>query len=74
MKLPVYLIADNSSLEDDVFVVHTEFPRFILNVSTDEIEWLDTISEQEAKENAEIIEESVKNAYKFFDEEMKNYE
>ncbi len=74
MKLPVYLIADNSSLEDDVFVVHTEFPRFILNVSTDEIEWLDTISEQEAKENADAIEEAVKNAYEFFDEEMKNYE
>ncbi len=74
MKLPVYLIADNSSLEDDIFVIHTEFPRFILNVSTDEIEWLDQFTEQEAKENADTIEESVKKAYDFFDEEMKNYE
>jgi len=74
MKLPVYLIADNSAHEDDIFVIHTEFPRFILNLNTDEIEWLDQFSEQEAKENADIIEESIKNAYDFFDSEMKNYE
>jgi len=74
MKTPPYLIADNSTLENDIFVIHTEFPRFLLNLYTDEIEWLDQFSEQEAKENADIIEESVKKAYDFFDAEMKNYE
>ncbi len=74
MKIPPYLIADNSSLEEDVFVIHTDFPRFILNVATDEIEWLDSFSQQEAEENADAIEEAVKKAYEFFDEEMKNYE
>ncbi len=74
MKLPVYLLADNSSYEDDVFVIHTEYPRFILNVATDEIEWLDRFSEQEAKENADSIEESIKKAYEFFDNEMKKYD
>ncbi len=74
MKLPVYLIADNSSLKDDIFVIHTEFPRFILNISTDEIEWLDSFSDKEAKENADSIEQAVKKAYEFFDSEMKNYE
>ncbi len=74
MKLPVYLIADNSSLKDDIFVIHTEFPRFILNISTDEIEWLDSFSDKEVKENADSIEKAVKKAYEFFDSEMKNYE
>jgi len=74
MKLPTYLIADNSALQDDIFVIHTEFPRFILNIYTDEIEWLDNFSEKEAKENADIIEQAVKKAYDFFDKEMENYE
>jgi hypothetical protein len=74
MELPTYLIADNSSLQDDIFVVHTEYPRFILNVNTDEIEWLDQFSEQEAKENADTIEQAIKKAFDFFDQEMKNYE
>ena len=74
MKLPQYLIADNSQLENDIFVIHTNFPRFILNIHTDEIEWLDNFSEKEAKENADIIELAIKKAYEFFDNEMKSYE
>ncbi len=74
MTLPKYLIADNSALEEDIFVLHTAFPRFLINLNTDEIEWLDEFSRQEAEENAALIEEAVKGAYNFFDEEMKNYE
>ena len=74
MKLPEFLIADNSSLQDDIFVMHTVFPRFILNVATDEIEWLDDFNEQEAEEYADVIEQTVKAAYDFFENEMKNYE
>ncbi len=74
MKLPEYLIADNSELQDDIFVLHTGFPRFIINIATDDIEWLDKFTEQDAKENADVIEAVVKGAYDFFDEEMKRYE
>ncbi len=74
MKLPEFLIADNSTLPDDIFVLHTVFPRFILNVATDEIEWFDQFSEQEANENVDVIEQTVKAAYDFFEKEMKNYE
>ena len=74
MKLPEFLIADNSALQDDIFVLHTGFPRFIINMATDEIEWFDQFSEQEAKENADVIELAVKAAYDFFDEEIKKYE
>ena len=74
MTLPKYLIADNSQLEDDIFVLHTEFPRFLVNLNTDEIEWFDSFSKQDAQENAELIEQVVTGAYDFFDWEMKNYE
>ena len=74
MKLPKYLIADNSDFEEDIFVLHTDFPRFIININSDEIEWLDSFSEQEAKDNADIIEQSISAAYIFFDKEMKSYE
>lgn len=74
MKLPEYLIADNSELQDDIFVLHTGFPRFLINMVTDEIEWLDQFSEQDAKDNADTIETAVKGAYDFFDAEMKHYE
>jgi len=74
MKLPKYLVADNAQLIDDIFVLHTEFPRFLININTDEIEWLDEFSQEDAKQNAQIIEESVAGAFDFFDEEMKNYD
>jgi len=74
MKLPKYLIADNAQLVDDIFVLHTEFPRFLININTDEIEWLDEFSQEDAEQNAQIIEESVAAAFDFFDAEMKNYD
>ena len=29
MDLPKFLIADNSDLEEAIFVAHTEYPRFM---------------------------------------------
>jgi len=43
-------------------------------LTTDEIEWFDEFSKQEAEDNADLIEQSVQSAYEFFDNEMKNYE
>ena len=37
MDIPKFLIADNSSLKDEIFVLHTDYPRFFLNVSNDEM-------------------------------------
>ena len=36
-------MADNSEFPEDLFVVHTEYPRFILNVEEEEVEWLDDL-------------------------------
>ena len=39
MNLPKFLLADNSQFPEDIFVLHTEFPRFVINLKDDEIEW-----------------------------------
>lgn len=75
MDLPKFLLADNSSLPDDIFVIHTEYPRFILNLANDEMEWIDDLEEDEEQE--ELINEVsslIELANQFYDEEMEKYE
>ena len=70
MELPKFLIADNSELEDVLFVVHTEYPRFILNVLNDEMHWLEEFD----KEDESILKSEshflIEAAFKFYDKEM----
>lgn len=72
MKLPKFLLADNSDYEE-AFVLHTEYPRFLINVETDEVEWFDEVDEEEAD-----VQNQVKNilddAYAFFENELEAYE
>ena len=63
MEVPKFLIADNSSLEDEIFVLHTAYPRFLLNVSNDDVLWLEEFSQ-------DLIEE----ALSFFDKEIEALE
>ena len=72
MDLPKFLIADNSELEDALFVIHTEYPRFILNVYNDDINWLE---EFDKEDEAALKSEShglIEAAFKFYDKEMEN--
>ena len=74
MELPKFLIADNSCLKDDLFVVHTEYPRFILNISNDEVHWLE---EFDKEDESSLVSESkplIESALAFFDSEMKSLE
>ena len=32
MELPKFLLADNTDYPTAIFIVHTEFPRFVLNL------------------------------------------
>lgn len=75
MDLPKFLVADSSELPDDIFIVHTEYPRFIINLSTDEIEWIDDLNKDE--EEDELVNEVsslLEMANKFYENEMKKYE
>ena len=72
MTLPKFLLGDNTDHPDDIFVVHTEYPQFIINLVNDEIEWMDDLQgdeEELAIEIAQLIEE----ASLFYDKEMERY-
>jgi len=72
MELPKLLIADNSKFEDALFIVHTEYPRFILNVTNDEVHWLE---EFDKEDEANLEEEStslIEAAFAFYDAEMES--
>ena len=72
--LPTFLIADNSQeTPENVFVVHTDFPRFIAQFELDDIEaepvifWFD-----ETPENKDEIENFASLAFNFLMDEMES--
>lgn len=74
MTLPKFLLGDNTDFQDAIFVIHTEFPRFVIDLATDEIEWLE---ELDASEKDELEMETViliEQASAFYDREVTRYE
>jgi hypothetical protein len=74
MELPKFLIADNSTLKDDLFIVHTEYPRFILNVSNDEVHWLEEFEKEDQTALAGESDALIESAFSFYDAEMESLE
>lgn len=75
MELPKFLLGDNTnSQEDDIFVIHTEFPRFIINLKDDEIEMWDDLIGSDEEELSLLVAEYIEEASQFYDAEMKAYE
>lgn len=74
MNLPKYLLADNSNHPEDIFVLHTEFPRFLINLKDDEIEWFEDLSGEREDDIASEVSNLIEGASQFYDEEMAKYE
>ncbi len=74
MELPKFLIADNSTLKEELFVVHTEYPRFIINISNDEVHWLEEFEKDDEESLTTESEILIKAAFAFFDKEIKSLE
>lgn len=74
MTIPKYLIGDNSDFPDAIFVIHTEFPRFIIDLTKDEIEWLEEFDSQDKAELATETENAIQEATAFYDYEIAKYE
>ena len=56
MNFPKFLVADNTDLPEAVYIVHTEFPSFILNLENDEVKWLDDIGDESEEDLTKILE------------------
>jgi len=74
MNLPKFLLADNSEFPDDIFVIHLDFPRFIINLANDEVELLEDIDADEEKEVGEELEKLIVDAVAFYDKEVAGYD
>ena len=74
MKLPKFLLADNTDCPDDIFILHTEYPRFIINLVDDEIEWLEDLVNDSQSSLENEVQLLIEEASSFYDREMQRYE
>lgn len=74
MNIPKFLLADNSKHPEDIFVLHTEYPRFLINLKDDEIEWFEDLSGEKEEDLTEELADLMDKAGEFYDAEMKGYE
>ena len=70
MELPKFLLADNSSLQNVFFIIHTEYPRFIMNVTNDEVHWLEDFDKKDEEILDSRAEQLINEALSFYDKEI----
>ena len=74
MELPKFILGDNTDLPNAIFVVHTEFPRFIINLENDEVEWFEDFDQHDEKELLSEMEILIEEASQFYDREVSRYD
>lgn len=74
MELPKFLLGDNTDCPDDIFVIHTEFPRFLINLVDDEIEWWEDFAGEDQAELEVQVATLIEQASEFYDREMERYQ
>lgn len=74
MDLPEFLYGDNTDFSEDIFIIHTQFPRFIINLRNDEVEWLEEFDKEDEEDLQEQMQFYITEAAKFFDREVKRYQ
>ena len=74
MDLPKFILGDNTEHPNAIYVIHTEFPRFIINLENDEVEWFEDFHEEDKKELESETENAILMATQFYDREIANYE
>ncbi len=74
MVLPKYILGDNTDFPNAIFVIHTDFPRFIINLEDDEVEWLEDFDQHDEKQLELEMENLINEATEFYDREVARYE
>jgi hypothetical protein len=74
MQLPKFLLGDNSNFPEDIFIIHLDFPRFIINLKDDEVEFLEDLEGEDEKELELEMENLIVLAGEFYDKEMEAYQ
>ncbi len=74
MEMPKFLLGDNTDFPEDIYILHLEYPRFIVNLRNDELELLEEVEELTDAELQNEITSLVELAVAFYDREMNRYE
>lgn len=74
MEFPKFLLGDNTDYPTAIFIIHTEYPRFIINLENDEVEWLEDFTKEDEKELEVEAENLIEQANAFYDREIARYE
>lgn len=74
MELPKFVLADNTDFPDDIFIIHLEYPRFLINLKDDSVEFLEELDEEDEEDMEAEMEKLIQLAGEFYDREMERYE
>jgi hypothetical protein len=74
MSLPKFILGDNTEFPNAIYVIHTEFPRFIINLENDEVEWFEDFDAEDQNELETETENAIKEATIFYDNEVAKYD
>ncbi len=74
MELPKFLVGDNTDSPETVYIIHTEYPRFVMNLDDDEIEWFDNLEADNEEDAADEVAKLIDEADKFYHREVQRYE
>ncbi len=72
--LPKFVMADNTDFPDDIFVIHLEYPHFLINLKDDSVEFLEDISDEDQKELSATMDALIDEASVFYDREIDRIE
>jgi hypothetical protein len=74
MELPKFVLGDNTDFPDDIFIIHLDYPRFIINLKDDEVEFMEEDEDLDEAELNSEMENLITLANEFYDREIKRYE
>jgi hypothetical protein len=74
MELPKFLLGDNTDFPDDIFIIHLDYPRFIINLKDDEVEFMEEDEDLDETELNAEMETLITLANEFYDREIALYE
>lgn len=74
MELPKFILGDNTDHPNAIYVIHTDFPRFIINLEDDEVEWFEEFDDHDQKEIEAEAENLIIAATAFYDREVGRYD
>ena len=72
--IPKFLVGDNTDHDDAVYIIHTEYPRFVMNLEDDEIVWFDDIKKENPTDVTSEVETLMQQAEEFYQREVDRYE